>query len=98
LIRQALLVAYKKGKAFQPSTGGNMQINVICEKHNVSMVPVREWTSRGGDIEITVEPCPECIEEAIQSVKPIVNVDSYCQIHNVFYSFVCPHCTTSGSH
>lgn len=42
-----------------------MQIKVTCEKHNVSMEVVREWTSRG-DIEVTVEPCSECIEEAAQ--------------------------------
>lgn len=42
-----------------------MKINVTCEKHNVSMVVVREWSSRG-DIEVTVEPCSECIEEAVQ--------------------------------
>lgn len=42
-----------------------MNINVTCEKHNVSMVVVREWTQRG-NIEVTVEPCSECIEEAAQ--------------------------------
>ena len=40
-----------------------MNINVTCEKHNVSMVVVREW-AQSGNIEVTVEPCSECIEEA----------------------------------
>lgn len=40
---------------------GNMNIKVTCEKHNVSMVVVREW-SQHGDIEVTVKPCPECVE------------------------------------
>ena len=42
--------------------GGEMNINVTCEKHNVAMKVIRQWSSRG-DIEVTVEPCPECIEE-----------------------------------
>lgn len=57
-----------------------MNINVTCEKHNVSMKVIREWTSRG-DIEVTVEPCPDCIEEAAQQ-----SVQADC----------CPVCNGSG--